>query len=41
MRTRGADSREQAYQTLVDALRTASRLARGDEAPPRPRGGSR
>ncbi|MDS0857734.1 UdgX family uracil-DNA binding protein [Burkholderia pseudomultivorans] len=41
LRTRGADSREQAYQTLVDALRTASRLARGDEAPPRPRGGSR
>jgi len=29
LRTRGADSREQAYRTLVDALRTASRLARG------------
>ncbi|MGC2947222.1 UdgX family uracil-DNA binding protein [Burkholderia ambifaria] len=29
LRTRGADSREQAYRMLVDALRTASRLARG------------
>ncbi|QRR05416.1 UdgX family uracil-DNA binding protein [Burkholderia sp. MS455] len=29
LRTRGADSREHAYLTLVDALRTASRLARG------------
>ncbi|KVC23155.1 hydroxyacid dehydrogenase [Burkholderia diffusa] len=29
LRTRGADSREHAYRTLVDALRTASRLARG------------
>ncbi|KVL28812.1 hydroxyacid dehydrogenase [Burkholderia territorii] len=28
LRTRGADSREHAYRTLVDALRTASRLAR-------------
>ncbi|MCA8100348.1 UdgX family uracil-DNA binding protein [Burkholderia contaminans] len=27
LRTRGADSREHAYRTLVDALRTASRLA--------------
>ncbi|RQZ05952.1 uracil-DNA glycosylase [Burkholderia sp. Bp9031] len=30
LRTRGADSREHAYRTLVDALRTASRLARGN-----------
>ncbi|WP_175687216.1 UdgX family uracil-DNA binding protein [Burkholderia anthina] len=29
LRTRGADSREHAYRTLVDALRTASRLAGG------------
>ncbi|RQS14803.1 UdgX family uracil-DNA binding protein [Burkholderia sp. Bp8998] len=29
LRTRGADSREQAYRTLVDALRTAARLAGG------------
>ncbi|AOJ17345.1 UdgX family uracil-DNA binding protein [Burkholderia vietnamiensis] len=28
LRTRGADSRERAYRTLVDALRTAARLAR-------------
>ncbi|WP_343727756.1 UdgX family uracil-DNA binding protein [Burkholderia seminalis] len=28
LRTRGADSREHAYRTLVDALRTASDLAR-------------
>ncbi|QTD94512.1 UdgX family uracil-DNA binding protein [Burkholderia anthina] len=34
LRTRGADSREHAYRTLVDALRTAARLASG-------RGGAR
>ncbi|WP_269508947.1 UdgX family uracil-DNA binding protein [Burkholderia sp. IMCC1007] len=31
LRTRGADSRERAYRTLVDALRTAARLARGHD----------
>ncbi|MGN7981858.1 UdgX family uracil-DNA binding protein [Burkholderia sp. 22313] len=29
LRTRGADARERAYRTLVDALRTAQRLANG------------
>ncbi|HDR8909528.1 TPA: UdgX family uracil-DNA binding protein [Burkholderia multivorans] len=38
LRTRGADSREHAYQTLVDALRTASKLARDDSKPKAGRG---